>query len=1159
MTLLSDIVSSRLTYSRSVNVERAVGQTGSVPSYILTQRTLEALDRIVTALEHDGAPHAWTVTGPYGSGKSAFALFLAGLFSPTESEAHGATITVLRSRSSDLAARIDGIRERYCQERGSGFIVATATAEREPAAKTIARALLSGFEVYRRRPGRPPRVVIDLRRLAGSSEPDPREVVSAFAALTHWAPVLLLLDEFGKNLEFAADDPAIGDLYVLQQLAESLVGPEAVPGAMVTLQHLSFADYAFGLPAERLREWNKIQGRFEDISFLEADDQTAQLIAEALQRSTEGHGERAVKQWAEAQVSLAGSVGIATGVAGDSDLAARCYPIQPVAVDTLAHLTSRYGQHERSLFTFLTSSEPFSLSWYLDRTLWNADSPPAFGLDLLFDYFVTNVADVPSAAAHAARWLEIRNRVVEARSVSESALRTLKTVGLLNLIGSTDGLRASPAVLEALWPDSQEDIDELVSSGVITFRAFADEYRIWEGSDFDLSAAVAAERDRSRDASVSEQVEQVLSLSPRVAQRHSHERSTLRYFEQRYVEHLPLEVEPTDPHADGVILFVFGSTQTSNSPTHQTPEGRPVVAVFTPDSVRIEEAAREAAAIAELLQNDETLREDRVARSEARIRASIAQRTLARRLQHAFDPCRADVVWWADGARREVASERDVSRILSDVCDSTYRQAPVIRNEMINRSTLTSQGAKARRILLEAMIEHPQEHQFGLEGNGPAVAIYRAIIEAGRAVDRRHRTLRMPPRGSSLHAACRHIYRRVRDADGPVDLGTIVTELTRPPYGARRGAIPLLLAVVLLAREDDIAIYQDGSFEPTLAADVFERLIKAPERFTARHVGSDGEYSEVIGTLREELEITETGTSQRWRNATLLSIIRPVLTGLRHLPEFSMRTRLVSTPSQAVRRVLTEVREPDQLLFAALPEALDVDLAEPDGPREYARLLSGALAEIRDAYETHVRRWVLERLVAALSLSAQGGGARRDPSEVPFREEARGRARPLINQILDQRLRSFLLFVANDELSDNEWIDAIALNISGKPPQAWRDDDRDIFAMRLAELVGTFERVNALYFDIRAAEGVDGLSAVRITLTSVDDDEHDRVVWVADGARPALKQIADQAIAEARARAGERGAGSLLAVLAAKVFERAPGDAQLFDPSESEDDEVGIA
>lgn len=64
---------------------------------------------------------------------------------------------------------------------------------------------------------------------------------------------------------------ADGDLYLLQQLAELGQGTPALPFTIVTLQHLSFDEYVADATTQRRREWAKVQGRFQDIPYVESN------------------------------------------------------------------------------------------------------------------------------------------------------------------------------------------------------------------------------------------------------------------------------------------------------------------------------------------------------------------------------------------------------------------------------------------------------------------------------------------------------------------------------------------------------------------------------------------------------------------------------------------------------------------------------------------------------------------------------------------------------------------------------------------------------------------------------------------------------------------------------------------------------------------------
>ena len=128
------------------------------------------------------------------------------------------------------------------------------------------RALSRGAELYWGR-GRKPNFVRKLQEAANKEKTDSDFVLSVFDKLIESAPVLVIVDELGKNLEYSAEH-AGSDLYLLQQLAERVSSHSPFSGAILTLAHLGFEDYLGSAGDTRRREWRKVHGRFEDIPFV---------------------------------------------------------------------------------------------------------------------------------------------------------------------------------------------------------------------------------------------------------------------------------------------------------------------------------------------------------------------------------------------------------------------------------------------------------------------------------------------------------------------------------------------------------------------------------------------------------------------------------------------------------------------------------------------------------------------------------------------------------------------------------------------------------------------------------------------------------------------------------------------------------------------------
>src|SRR5262245_63428631 len=74
---LDQLVAVRPRFARSVSLARDAHRSDALDGYILTPTGRDVLRRLSDALRGESSTRAWSLTGPYGSGKSAFALLAA--------------------------------------------------------------------------------------------------------------------------------------------------------------------------------------------------------------------------------------------------------------------------------------------------------------------------------------------------------------------------------------------------------------------------------------------------------------------------------------------------------------------------------------------------------------------------------------------------------------------------------------------------------------------------------------------------------------------------------------------------------------------------------------------------------------------------------------------------------------------------------------------------------------------------------------------------------------------------------------------------------------------------------------------------------------------------------------------------------------------------
>ena len=720
---LSQYFSLNRRYARSINLERDLELADAVEGYILTGRAVDAMQRMLPAFTKANSQRAWTLTGVYGTGKSAFAHFWAALCA--------AETSPLRQKALAIAAGGLGRDSAEFQELAAlpkrGFVLAIGTAQREPLSHTIVRALIRGAEIFWRK-SRKPVIFADLvdldSAIAAGQTIDERQIPRLIQAVAQAAKtdLLLMIDELGKTLEFAAQHQGVADLYLLQQIAEL---PRKAPYQvyLIGVLHQSFSDYGERLASTERKEWAKIQGRFEHIPFTESPEQMARLIGQAIDHSQAAVLEPSIRRraalWFKHLVRHLELSDLSAAVFADA------YPLHPLTSLVLPQICTRYAQNNRSLFTFLTSSEPHSFKQFLDSTTLIGDIVPTLKIHQLYDYFVEAVGLGSLSHPNLQKWLEVQDAVTDASrrsDLSTSVIQTLKTIGTLNIISSTGSLRATQelAVLPLceLPNESHEPwqtaIQTLLEKNLITYRKQGDEFRIWEGSDFNVQVAIDAYFEQERGSLV-EILTRMRPLKPLVAQRHSYRTGTLRYFERRYVDATQdlsaLQLAKSD--FDGLILYWMAVEPCLQNPPPLTAEGKPVILVNTAHIKTLRDRAIEFAALRKIQAGTAELQSDGVARREVRHRLAQAETLMDETLIQALDPANGKSCWVA-GVQKQLDNSAALNAELSAICDQVYCHSPILWNELINRRELTSQGAKARRELLEAMLKSGSQEMLGL-------------------------------------------------------------------------------------------------------------------------------------------------------------------------------------------------------------------------------------------------------------------------------------------------------------------------------------------------------------------------------------------------------------------------------------------------------------
>lgn len=1166
---------------RSANLERDL-TTDEFPSLHLGVRMIDCLERLTTALADPSRTRAWSLTGAYGSGKSTLASLITALLGPKSSRWQSASAQ-LKSGAAHLAEAFDAWREdleeRYGHGTGErGMLLAVVSARQEPLATTIRRALQNAVDLYWPQARDVPPDVNRALKAFNQPAAGSGDILAAVEVLSAHAPLLLIIDEFGKSLEYLSRRGELpetaADLYLLQELAERGAGKHGLDVYIYTLQHLSFVDYAAGASSLQAREWAKIQGRFEDIIFTPEIGDAVELLRRCLDHSkVNADGRALLTSYEHACADAWGQLGLDGILTPDETLFADLYPLHPVTAIAAPLLAAQVGQHDRTLTSFLAGDEPNSVA----RFLANHATPKAahagtVRLSQVYDYFLASGRTTILASANASRWIEIDTQLAEAHGLPEQDLWVLKTVALLNLIDSAGALRASEAMIcfamadptSPLSGDEQQTLVKILASlvdrGFLVYREFSDEYRVWRGTDIDIKARIEEIWERADDnepamTAVARHLPQAV-----VAGRHTQVTGMLRFFETLATdEHAETITGPgRQDIADGLLVFHLGNEE--NVPKIRS--SQPVAVGTSTSANAVLEAARYTYALETLLDNAE-IQADSVAKREVSERLSQARAELAVRVNEAFSPALPDSSWHLyqpgdDGDRPIELGGRSYAAIVSGACERLYPHAPFIRNEMLGRDTLTSQGAKARRELLTAMIEHPAEQNLGIAGFGPERAMYHGVLEflglhkmnteatgleGGELIGF---AFSEPDETSSLHHAWQAMTQALTSAEERTPLAKIAAILAAPPFGIKDGVIPILLVTALLLHSDDVALFRDGTYQTRLTTETAELLQSNLSLFTVKSAPTaSGQSRLVLNLLADHLLSSRPRASKATRNPAVLRVTQALLDHVRVLTPYAQRTSRISANAQAVRTALKATQDPIGLIYSELPVALGAQpitnstRANRKEAEAFVGVLIDSLLEIRSAQE-QLQAFAVDSIADAFRLPHGLDELRRGLAAhmAGFDQDA-----------LEASLRGFVAIATNTALPDDDWLDPLAVRISGTAMANWTDAHAATFPRQAKQFADALDRVSHLYnaAQEKTATGAIPVQAQLLTLTDSAGQETRTLVRMPADAKAKAADLARDVLQRALSELGPDGGRILLAALAQELMEMSDGRATLED------------
>lgn len=943
-------------YSRSVNVERDLVDEEVIRAYIPTTKAKETLTRLVECFNDPNRTSAYSLIGPYGSGKSSFAVFLTQLLAAKNSKLSALAIDVLTAADPVLAKAING------HINAGRYLPIVLSGNPEPLSRRIVEGIRSAALSCQSSEQLIER--IDTLRKQDYTHEDIKTLIESLQQL--WFAeggqgLLIVLDEFGKFLEYDARHSNSEDIHLLQIIAEATKGSAQGRILFFVLLHQAFDQYAKGMSDALKKEWSKIQGRFETIPFLESTEQTLQVLANSF------HYKQTAKERASRRLTIdkaaelfldAKMLQTSMDTAHLADLLERCYPLHPITALLLPQLCQKVAQNERTLFSFIGSHEPFGF-----RELVQSSNNDFVGLSGIYDYFIANQSGAITDSLTQKRWYEVLSAVERLGDAEPVVIQLLKTIGLMNIIGARGGFKASTELLTLLFAEYFDDaVQVLLRKSLIVFRQYSQEFAVWQGSDFDLDAAVTKAKNEIGQFSLADRLNQQSPLEPLIARKYSFENACIRYFKpvfadiSNYKKLLNAEFEPR------LVVFLLTGAEDQKAVEPIVKEFIKAkritdILLFYPNASVLADAVVEVLALKHAQQHEQLLKEDRVALREFSDRLYSAENHQRIVLSQILSDTQGSQFFSAALAKKQnelgasnVRNRRSIQMLLSHVLEAVYPASPIIRNELINRESPSAQANLGKKNLLLALLEHSSEECFGIDKFPPEKGMYLAIYkESGLHKQTENGFALNEPTELYDKTNLGPVWQKIKlffesTKDSAKGFDELDRELMLPPFGVKPGVLSILYVTAIMLFQDKLALFQEGVYQPSgLTPMRLQIFLKSHKYFKVQLFSQANVQERFIESLALRLGLDANKT-------TILDIASQIMGPILNAQAYTQGTDTLSDAAKKLRQAVKSAATPHKVILEVIPEIFAIDANNHNSVMDGIEALMQVVKEIQRAY-----------------------------------------------------------------------------------------------------------------------------------------------------------------------------------------------------------------
>ncbi|MCH7973382.1 MAG: hypothetical protein IH949_05775 [Bacteroidetes bacterium] len=860
--------------------------------------------------------------------------------------------------------------------------------------------------------------------------------------------LLIAIDEFGKFLEHASQNNPEKELYLIQQLAE-FANDHNKKILFLTTLHQGFDVYRKNIDDKLKNEWEKVKGRLKEISFNEPVEQLLHLAAKYLNGNPKGINK---EEFRKLYKSILNARVYPLNNSIDETLAKQLFPLDLLSAGILTKALQKYGQNERSLFTFLETTDFNNVDFTENKF---------FNLNSVYDYLIDNYYSLLSSKynPHYLKWSIIRNSLDRNEIIFEKEAKSkeklIKAIGLLNIFAPS-GAKIDEQFLKIYGKSSLElanikkDLFLLKEKNIIRYRNYSESYVLFEGTDIDMDLALSeAENYINPNPDVAIRLKEYFDFPYLPAKASYIKKGTPRFFEF-IISDQPVNINPVGD-VDGIINLIFNEGIEIKQLKSISKESNEAILYAVYNSAeRIKETIKEIDKVNYVLEN--TVEDHVVQREMKNLKDSLVSE-LNELVMESLFKANSEIIWIYNGNIQKINSRFEFNKLLSKIIDKVYPSVPVFHNELINREKLPGAISKARKLLLQNLINKWDKKDLGfdVEKFPPEKTIYLSLLKTTgiHRLKNNEYILTEPSEVSfkPLWKSCEKFFNSCKASKKSIL--ELVEILADKPFKLKKGLIDVWIPIYLFIKRNDFALFDKDTFVPNLSTDLFDLIIKYPQNYYIKAFDIQGIKFDLFNRYRTLINKTK---RDKITVNSFIETIRPFLSLYNNLPAYTQKTNRLSKNTAVFREVIKNAKDPEKTFFEDFPAALGystIKLYESDKYlSEFVNKLQISIRELRTGFDELINR------IEVYLLNELGIEKIKYPK---YKDIISQRFSTIKKHLLLPHQKTFYIRLFSELDERNAWISSIVHSLIGKNLENITDDEEELIYEKLSDLIKEFD------------------------------------------------------------------------------------------------------